>query len=198
MGLEINYIYGQTPLEEEEKNGLLIPSITTRIELDEFEQLNIEKAVAWSFQKKINKHQLLTEEFVRKLHGKMFGDVWNWAGLFRKTNKNIGVDWPTISVQLRQLIDDCNFWIDNKIFSEEEIAIRFNHGIVKIHCFANGNGRHSRLMADLIMKNMFNKPAFTWGKSDLIKPSEVRRNYINAVKMADAGNIQPLLSFAKT
>jgi Fic-DOC domain mobile mystery protein B len=198
MGLDIKYVYGQTPLDDEEKKGLLIPSVTTRIELDEFEQLNIEKAIEWSFQKKLTKNQILTETFVKELHKQMFGDIWSWAGTFRKTNKNIGVDWQFISIQLKQLIEDCLFWIDNKTYNDEETAIQFNHRIVKIHCFANGNGRHSRLMADLIMKKIFNKPELTWGNSDLIKQSETRKTYIDAVKMADAGNIEPLLRFAKS
>jgi len=198
MGLEIKYVYGQTPLDDEEKKGLLIPSITTRIELDEFEQLNIEKAIEWSFQKKLNKNQILTEKFVKELHRHMLGDVWSWAGTFRKTNINIGVDWQFIPVQLGQLIGDCLFWIDNKTYNEEEIAIQFSHRIVRIHCFANGNGRHSRWMADLIMKKIFNMPEFTWGNNDLLKQSETRKNYIDAVKMADAGNIVPLLKFAKS
>jgi Fic-DOC domain mobile mystery protein B len=198
MGLEFEYIYGQTPLDEEEKQGLLIRSITTRRELDEFEQLNIEKAIEWSYRRKFKKEQILTASFAKDLHKHMFAEVWSWAGEFRKSNKNIGVDWYAISVHLRQLMDDCLFWIENRTYMDEEIAVRFSHRIVKIHCFANGNGRHSRLIADIIMRNIFDKPEFTWGDSDLIKPSDVRKKYIDAIKTADAGNIGPLLEFAKS
>jgi Fic-DOC domain mobile mystery protein B len=198
MGLEIEYIDGQTPLNDEEKDGLRIRSITTRIELDEFEQLNIEKAIEWSFHKKFNKEQTLNATFVKKLHKQIFSDVWTWAGEFRKSNKNIGVDWHIISVQLKQLLDDCQFWIEHKSYNDEEIAIRFKHRLVNIHCFSNGNGRHSRLIADLIMKNIFNKPEFTWSKSHLVKQSDARKNYIDAIRTADGDNIVPLLKFAKS
>lgn len=198
MGLDIEYIYGQTPLDDEEKEGLLIKSITSRIELDEFEQQNIEKAIEWTMRKKINSNHILDESFIRELHKHMFDDVWAWAGSFRKSDKNIGVDWHQIPLQLRQLIGDCKFWIENKAFCDEEIAIQFKHRIVKIHCFANGNGRHSRLMADLIMRNIFHIAEFSWGNTNLVKQSEARRNYINAIIAADGGNIEPLINFAKS
>jgi Fic-DOC domain mobile mystery protein B len=103
-----------------------------------------------------------------------------------------------ISVSLRQLLDDCNFWIDNKTYPEDEIAIRFSHGIVNIHCFPNGNGRHSRLIADIIINHIFNRPVFTWSRADLVKMSEVRRRYISAIQEADKGDIAPLLEFARS
>ena len=61
MGLDLKYIDGQTPLDEDEKDGLLIKTISTREELDEFEQLNIEKAVEWTISRKFTSDQLLTE-----------------------------------------------------------------------------------------------------------------------------------------
>src|SRR5690242_20520480 len=92
MGLELQYEEGQTPLDDDEKEGLLIKSITTRGELDEQEQLNIEAAVEWTLKKKFSAADTFTEEFVNELHEKMYGKVWRWAGEFRKSNKNIGVD----------------------------------------------------------------------------------------------------------
>ena len=130
MGLEIEYIEAQTPLDEDEKEGLLISTITTRSELDEFEQQNIEKAIEWTLKRKFKKGNIITEHFVRELHQKMFNDVWKWAGDFRKSNKNIGIDWQHISISLKQLNDDCLFWIDKKTYSEEEIAVRYKHKIV--------------------------------------------------------------------
>ncbi|MGL2994924.1 mobile mystery protein B [Flavobacterium sp. TSSA_36] len=145
----MNYIQGQTALDEEEKEGLLISTITTRAELDEFEQLNIESAIEWTLHKKLKKEQLLSESFVKKLHQKMYGNIWKWAGKFRKSEKNIGVNYYLISTTLKILLEDCLFWIDNKVYEPEVIAIRLKHRLVSIHCFPNGNGRHSRLMADL-------------------------------------------------
>jgi Fic-DOC domain mobile mystery protein B len=198
MGLDINYIEGQTPIDEDEKHGLRISSITTREELDEFEQLNIEKAVEWTMRRKFNQDYIFTEQFVKELHLKMYEDVWKWAGKFRITNKNIGVDWQFISVSLKQLLEDCKFWIELKTFNEDEIAVRFSHRIVSIHCFPNGNGRHSRLIADVVINHIFDKPVFSWGSSNLIKPGDTRKQYIDAIHVADQGNILPLLNFARS
>lgn len=126
----------------------------------------------------------------------MFGDVWKWAGTLRNSNKNIGVDRFQISIRLRQLIDNCIFWIDNKTFSEEEIAIRFKHELVAIHIFPNGNGRHSRLLGDIIMKQIFKKPSFTWGSKKLGSKNDNRKFYITALKKADQGDFKDLISFS--
>jgi Fic-DOC domain mobile mystery protein B len=198
MGLEIEYIEGQTPLDEDEKEGLLIKSITTRGELDEFEQFNIEKAIEWTLGKKWEPEYILSEDFVKELHKRMFKEVWSWAGEFRKTNKNIGVDKYQIGVSLKQLLDDGLYWFKNKTYSDEEFAIRFKHRIVKIHCFPNGNGRHSRLIADIIISQIFGKPVFTWSSINLNKKGEARSNYLTAIRLADIGDIIPLINFAKT
>lgn len=197
MGLEFVYKDGQTPLEEEEKDGLKIKSITTQGELDEFEQLNIEKAVEWIIHTNLKPENILTEKFVKNLHKKMYGDVWKWAGEFRRTEKNIGIPWTKIGLELKNLLDDTNYWIENKTFSPEEIAIRFKHRIVSIHCFPNGNGRHSRMMADIIMESIFGNEIFAWHQSNMVKANEIRKEYINALKEADNGNVKPLIEFAK-
>ena len=198
MGLDFELVNGQTPLDEEEKDGLLIPTITTHGELDEFEQLNIEKAIRWTLSQKFKTDQILTEEFVKLVHKKMYGDVWAWAGEFRKTNKNIGVDRYQIAVELRKLLGDCKFWISNDTYPPDEIAIRFKHRIVQIHCFSNGNGRHSRLMGDLIIEKIFDYPVFTWGaNTDLAKAGDTRATYLAAIKAADLEDIEPLLKFAR-
>ena len=198
MGLEINYIDGQTPLSEEEKDGLKIPSITTREELDEFEQLNIEKAIQWTFGKKIKAEELLSEKFVKDLHKRMYVDVWKWAGSFRNSEKNLGIKSYLIPVQLKQLIDDAKFWYENNTFPSVEIAIRFKHELVSIHCFPNGNGRHSRLMADLILEKLYGEPFLSWGSSNLVNVTDKRKEYIAALKQADKRQIEPLISFAKS
>lgn len=197
MGLDLNYNEGQTPLDEEEKEGLKIKSITAQRELNEFEQLNIEKAVEWIIKTNLKPENILTEKFIKNLHKKMYADVWKWAGKFRRTDKNIGTKWTLIAIELKNLFDDTNFWIENKTFSPDEIAIRFKHRIVSIHCFLNGNGRHSRLMADIIMESIFAQEIFSWHKSNMVKADETRKKYISALKTADNGDIMPLLSFAK-
>jgi Fic-DOC domain mobile mystery protein B len=199
MGLDFELVDGQMPLDDEEKEDLLISSITTHGELDEFEQLNIEKAIQWTLTRKFRKDEILTEEFIKLVHKKMYSDVWTWAGEFRKTDKNIGVDWHQIAIELRKLLDDCNYWIEHSTYSPDEIAVRFKHRMVSIHCFSNGNGRHSRMMADLIIENIFGKPIFTWGaNTDLTKANDTRKEYLNAIKAADKNDIAPLLKFARS
>ncbi|MES2286494.1 MAG: mobile mystery protein B [Bacteroidota bacterium] len=197
MGLDLKYNEGQTPLYEEEMDGLLIKTITTHGELDEFEQMNIEKAIEWTLTKKFKKENIISEDFVKELHKRMFGDVWEWAGKFRISEKNLGIKYHLIGTSLKQLNDDCLFWINNGTFSEDEIAIRYKHQIVNIHCFANGNGRHSRLMADIIINHIFKKHVFTWNRSNLVKRGAERTNYLKAIREADKTNIQPLIDFAK-
>jgi Fic-DOC domain mobile mystery protein B len=196
MGIEWKYTDGQTPISEEEKEGLINQMVTLQSELDELEQYNIEKALQWTIRLKVSKEVLLSESFIKNLHQKMYGEVWKWAGKFRKSEKNIGVKWAQISIELRNLLDDTLFWIENKSFEPEEIAIRFKHRLVSIHCFPNGNGRHSRLMADLLMEKMYKKDPFPWHFTNLTDVGNVRKKYISALKEADKGNLQSLIDFA--
>ena len=198
MGLDFEYINGQTPLEDDEKEGLLIETITTRAELDEFEQQNIEEAIQWVLGRSFKVETIFTESFIKQVHKRMCGQVWAWAGEFRKTNKNLGVDKWQIPMELKALCDDALYWVQNEIYPPDEIAIRFKHRIVSIHCFSNGNGRHSRLMADIIINNFFKQNVFTWGAGNLVKKGDIRTNYIAAVKDADNGNFKNLLLFARS
>lgn len=197
MELDLELVDGQTPLDEDEIEGLLIPSISTRGELDEFEQLNIEKAYEWLLSKTFTIEKVLTEEFVKELHSKMYSDIWKWAGDFRTTEKSIGCDPVVIGVELKNLIDDTKYWVENKIFSDDEISIRFSHRIVKIHCFPNGNGRHSRMIADLLIEKCFNQLPFSWGTNNLTKHGEARELYLRALRSADENNYTKLIEFAR-
>jgi Fic-DOC domain mobile mystery protein B len=200
MGLNLDYTLGQTPLDEEECEGLKIKTISTKGELDEFEQKNIEDAVLWTLGLKINRDKLLSESFVKSLHKRMYGDIWKWAGNFRLSEKNIGVESWKISTELKILLEDTNYWIENKTYSEDEIAIRCKHRLVSIHCFPNGNGRHSRLFADLLAEKIFDKAVFTWGQSNsqLVNKSDSRSNYLAALKKADKGDYSDLIVFARS
>ena len=147
---------------------------------------------------KFNEEKILSEEFVLLLHKKMFSKVWKWAGRKRTSNKNIGVDKYQISVELKVLLDDCKFWIENHTYEPDEIAIRFSHRLVQIHVFPNGNGRHSRLIADIIISNLFNGAVFTWGRMNLAQKGEARKNYMNSIYDADKGMLRALIDFART
>ena len=198
MGLDLDYINGQTPLDEEEKDGLLILTIATRGELDEFEQQNIEKAVQWILGRTFKSELFFTEDFVRMLHKRMYADIWAWAGEFRKTNKNIGVDKWKIPSDLKYLLDDAKYWHENNTYTQDEIAVRFKHRIVSIHCFPNGNGRHSRLLADIIIEKIYKQPVFSWGAANLSDEGDTRKSYLKAVKTADRGDYSLLLAFARS
>lgn len=200
MGLNLDHIPGQTLIEEEEREGLKIASISTNGELDEFEQQNIEQAILWTIGRKITSEKLLSEVFVKEFHARMFGEVWSWAGKFRNTEKNIGIESWKIPTELRVLLDDVKFWIENNSFPEDEIAIKFKHRIVSIHCFPNGNGRHSRLMADLIVEKVFRRTVFSWGQrnANLSNVSDLRTEYLSALKKADLSNFDKLIKFARS
>lgn len=197
MGLNLTYQDGQTPLDPEQINGLKIKTISTQQQLNEFEQTNINEALQWlNSKRKIN--NLLSEEFMIQLHKRMLGMVWKWAGQFRRIETNIGIDWTRISLEIRILIDDVNFWVEHQTYMPEEIAIRFKHRLVSIHCFPNGNGRHSRIMADLIAFHVFGLEKFSWGPSSLVESSEQRKTYLKALQLADNGDYSQLLKFARS
>jgi Fic-DOC domain mobile mystery protein B len=199
MGLDLVYGKGQTPLSEEEKEGLLLKHISTQGELNEAEQLNIEEAVQWTLGRRFPADVILSEEFTRELHNHMYREIWGWAGDFRKSEKNLGIEnCAQIPIELRKLIDDSKFWVDRKTYPEDEIAVRFKHRIVSIHCFPNGNGRHSRLMADVIISNIFEKPVFAWGAATYKENKTAREDYIRALQDADKGNLGPLMRFARS
>lgn len=197
MGLDLDFTTGQTPLDEDEKEGLLITTITTRAELDEFEQLGVEKAIEWTMKRKHGLQQILTEDFVKELHKRMFEDVWKWSGQFRTSNKNLGVDKYQIDAEVKKLLDDCRYWIDHKVFSEDEIAVRFSHQIVTIHPFSNGNGRHSRLIADILVSHGFDRPVFSWGSINLTAQGAARSAYLKALHKADENDYPSLIDFAR-
>ncbi len=197
MGLKLVYKDGQTPLTDEDKKGILIDTITTQGELDEFEQNNIAKAILWTIGKNVSMERLLTEEYLVQLHKKMFGEIWKWAGDYRTTETNIGVPSYMVGIELKKLLDDAKYRFENEVYEPIELAIRFKHSLVSIHCFPNGNGRHSRLMADLIMEKLYDAKYFSWGGSNLTKADELRKQYISALKQADNGNMKDLISFAQ-
>lgn len=180
-----------TPLTEEEKDGLKLKWITNRAELNELETKGIIDAEIWLL---TNKKNILNENFIKMLHKKMFGNIWKWAGKFRTTERNIGVAPYQIQPNLKVLFDDINYWIDNKTFSHKEIAVRFHHRLVAIHPFVNGNGRISRIMADLLMQK-FGLPKFSWGNYNLSEISEIRKKYVLALKLADKGDYSELINF---
>jgi len=196
----INYYYieGQTPLDEEEKRDL-IPSIISREDLDAFEQENILEARKWLMQKSVLKKQdVFSENFLLNLHKRMYGHVWKWAGTYRKTNKNIGVDRFQISTELHQLLGDANYWLEHETYPLNDLAVIFHHRLVKIHLFPNGNGRHARMCADAIIAKYGGEKLSWGGNSNFTKHDDIRKRYIAALREADNENYEPLLKFTKS
>lgn len=184
-----------TPLTAEEKDGLKLKWITLRSELNEAEARNIAQAQVWLMSNK-NK-EFCSDTFLRELHKKMFGDVWKWAGTYRNSERNIGVAPFQIPIKLIQLFDDVKFWIENKTYSNREIAVRLHHKLVQIHPFPNGNGRVSRLMADLVLEKLEGSKLY-WGNTNLVNVSEIRSSYIAALRKADAGDYADLIEFTRS
>ena len=184
-----------TPLEAEEREQLIPTYITTRAELNEAEQVNITHASLWL--RRARNVDVLDDAFLRDLHKRMFGEVWKWAGQYRKTSRNIGIEAYCIPMAVRELVQDARYWVDNGTYPPDEIAIRFSHRLVSIHPFPNGNGRHSRIVADLLAIEL-GQPRFTWGRANLVDPGETRRAYVAALRAADRGEIEPLLAFARS
>lgn len=188
---------GNTPLSPDEQADL-IPNLATREELNEFERANILVAYEWALAPRtIRRQDPLTEPYLRGLHRRMFDQTWKWAGLYRTTEKNIGIPHFQICESLGALLGDTRYWLEHQTFSADETAVRFHHRLVSIHPFANGNGRHARLMADVLARRQ-DKPVFTWGGTDIVAHGDLRRRYIEALQAADRNNIEPLLAFARS
>lgn len=183
-----------TPLTDEEREGLKLSFVTTRGDLNAAEQQNILQAELWACKRK---HDVLDRRFLNDLHGKMYGNVWTWSGRYRKNGKNIGVDAYHIQTDLQELIENVGYWIENRTITADEIAARFHHQLVYIHAYPNGNGRHARLAADLLLKEM-GRPRFTWGRENLRDTGAARSKYIDGLRAADNCDYGPLLEFVRS
>jgi Fic-DOC domain mobile mystery protein B len=183
-----------TPLTPEEKRDLIAAHIAYRRELNEADQHNIARAQDWALARR---RDLLSEHFVKDLHKRMLGDVWRWAGKFRRTERNIGIHFYEIPAALRHLLEDVKAWVQYETYPPDETAVRLHHRLVRIHPFPNGNGRHSRLMADLLVMEL-GAARFTWGSASLQEPGDVRRRYIEALRAADNHDYAALMAFSRS
>ena len=192
---------GATPLDAEDAKGLIPTWVATRAELNSVEQENIAKAIAWSaaVARTGSVGSLMTEESIGALHRRMFGDVWKWAGRYRQHDTNLGVHWPYISTHVGELLADVLAQTaepDDLPWPADELAVRFHHRLVVIHAFPNGNGRHARLAADLLVQALA-RPAFSWGSGNPNGPGDARRAYLGALRVADDRcDYAPLVEFA--
>jgi Fic-DOC domain mobile mystery protein B len=193
---------GKTSLTAEERDGLLPAYITFRHELNAEEWANIIKAEGSLFgrrspSKRGEVVKLIAEDYILRAHKLMFGDVWRWAGTYRRSNKNIGVSWWQIPAEMRMLLENAKAWLDGKAYAPDEFAVRFHHLLVLIHPFPNGNGRLTRMLADLLSVAMGGE-RFTWGTKGADAPELVRERYLTALRVADDHDVAPLLAFARS
>ncbi len=192
--MKFNYPEGATPLELDELAALIPSHITTQEELNAWEERNILVAQDWAFKQK----ELLSIDFIKSLHEHMFNETWKWAGKFRTTEKNIGIQWPQIPTKVKELCDNTQYQLEHATYPKDEVALRLHHGLTWIHAFPNGNGRHARLIADLLIVQQ-GGARFSWGMhQNLQKASSVRKQYIESLKLADHGSFSQLLTFART
>lgn len=195
--MKIVYPDGATPLDPDEMAGLKVQSVSTREDLDRLEQGNILEAIDWIENGRPG--DILTESFVRKLHVKMFGKVWKWAGSYRRSGKNIGVDWEMIPEEIAKLLGDTRYWIDERPMPDDEIGARFHYRFELIHPFPNGNGRHGRLLTDLVMERELGADRFSWGGANPSRDRDVRNRYIEAIRDVDrSGDYGPLIGFVRS
>jgi Fic-DOC domain mobile mystery protein B len=187
---------GNTPLSPEELADL-IPNLATKEELNEWERENILRGREWATSERTSPLDAISDQYIRKLHEKMFDQTWKWAGQYRCTEKNIGVPVHQIRDRLVALFGDARYWIQNRTYSADEIAVRLHHRLVFIHPFPNGNGRHARLVGDALVLKL-GRPEFTWGSANLVEQGKARKTYLETIKAADDGDIQPLLNFARS
>jgi Fic-DOC domain mobile mystery protein B len=191
--MKFEYPQGATPLDPDETAGLIPLHITTQAQLNEWEAANILKAENWLIS---SRDDFLTIPFIKRLHIKMFDDTWKWAGLFRQTEKNIGVTPSMITSELKTLLEDVLYQITHNSYSIDEIAYRFHHRLVAIHPFSNGNGRHARMMTDILLMET-GQSRFTWGNKKLETESVMRKQYIAALKKADKRDYSELAKFVR-
>jgi Fic-DOC domain mobile mystery protein B len=186
---------GATSLDGEELEGLLPSHLVSRSQLNEWEQQNIEAALFWLSRQR--RPRPLEEAWLRRLHREMFGQSWRWAGQYRSSGKSIGADWRQIRMQVPALLADIAYQVEHRLEPVDQIAVRFHHRLVSIHPFPNGNGRHARLIADVLIEQL-GAPRFSWaGSCSLVDASALRQQYIAALQQADRGDISALLAFAR-
>jgi len=196
--MEPNVVYetGQSHLDSEELAGLKITGIKELSDVLPFESKNIAKATVWSEKNQFGSDKIFTEIFIREIHKRMFGDVWQWAGKYRLSNKSMGVEKSLISKELKQLFSNTKFWIESESYNPDEIAIRFMHRLMQLQCFPGGNARHAKLMSDIVIEHILNGEIFTWGES-LNDPKLAREKFLDALKKADKGKMDDLLKIAR-
>ena len=183
-----------TPLDD--ISGLKLPSsrVYTLKEVYEAEANNIALAtLKYLSAPPSKKIAPFTYEWLQQLHYEMFGNVWEWAGKFRSCELSIGIKAYQVPTALKELADDIAFWDKHKTYDIYEVAARLHHRAVQIHPFQNGNGRWSRMLANIYLRQNGSMPV-KWQENLLSKENTKRDEYIQALKNADSGNYAKLIA----
>jgi Fic-DOC domain mobile mystery protein B len=187
-----------TPLDPALRGDLLQTWVTTRSDLNEVEQENIAKGAAWARRRRGTKAEdLLHDDYARTLHKQMFGEVWRWAGTYRQNELNTGIAPHLVPTEMPALFDNARYWVEHKTYPPDEIAMRLHHRLTQIHPFPNGNGRHARMMADLLIERLGGEP-FSWGSGSIADIGTLRTKYVDALQAADGHDFAPLIAFARS
>lgn len=183
---------GNTPIDEDEALGLRLTWVRTRGDLNEAEAANILDTRRAIRSPAID--DVLDDLWLRQLHRRMFGDVWEWAGAYRLSDRNIGIDWTEVPAAVRNLVQDARAWFEDD--DQQTPVARFHHRLVAIHPFPNGNGRHSRAAADYLC-NALGIASPTWGARTYADTAELRDAYLAALRTADRdpNDLEPLVGF---
>lgn len=188
---------GSTPVDERQVHGLRARAITTQAELDAAEQANILQALEWARRaRSLAFPRLLSAPVIRNVHKRMFDQVYAWAGMQRTQELNIGCEPRLIAERLYNLCEDVKAWTVHEHWPPEETAVRFHHALVLIHVFPNGNGRHARLMADLLLARRYRMSPLGWGGRAFQRAGALHDEYIAAMRRADNGDFAPIVDFA--
>lgn len=187
---------GPTPIDEEEREGLLQP-VLTQGALNAVEAVNVLAAYDLHLgRRKPADARWLDEPFLRRVHRDMLGDVWKWAGAYRAREKTIGVAPERVAEELGQLLGDFRYWQEHPdAMPVLERAARLHHGLVRIHPFNNGNGRHARLVCDVYLRSQGH--ALPVWPAGLNAEGEPRTAYLAALRAADRGDTAPLVAFMR-
>jgi Fic-DOC domain mobile mystery protein B len=188
---------GATPLTEEQPQGLRPTWIATRSDLNDAEAQNILDGMLKWQRRPRRLDGLLDDKVIRDLHRDLFGDVWSWAGAYRRTDVNIGVSWYEVPTRVRDLTEDAKCWFADAGVTTDTAACWLHHRLVQIHPFPNGNGRHAREFTNLVLGSVGAAP-FTWGRSHLGGVGDVRTRYLEALRAADEHDHELLLVFVRS
>ena len=183
---------GNTPIDDDEALGLKLTWVRTRGDLNEAEAANILDARRAIRSSALD--DVLDDLWLRQLHRRMFGDVWDWAGVYRLSDRNIGIDWTEVPAAVRNLVQDARAWFGDD--HQRTAVARFHHRLVAIHPFPNGNGRHSRAAADHLCTALGTAPP-TWGALTYADTADLRAAYLAALRTADRdpNDLDPLVGF---